>query len=156
MDGLLKSARAFLDLNDNGIYDDGEPSALTDANGAFTLMATPAQKAAHSVVVLAIAGQTVDQDNPGVAITKGFTLVAPPGKPELVSPITTSLVAKVRGGQSLSQAEDALKAELSMPGIDVYKNYLVAKATDPSYRELHNLAVAMVEVAKNVESSDPN
>lgn len=155
MDGLLKSARAFLDLNDNGIYDDGEPSALTDANGAFTLMATPAQKAAHSVVVLAIAGQTVDQDNPGVAITKGFTLVAPPGKPELVSPITTSLVAKVSGGQSLSQAEDALKAELSMPGIDVYKNYLVAKATDPSYRELHNLAVAMVEVAKNVESSDP-
>jgi hypothetical protein len=42
----------------------------------------------------AIAGQTVDQDSPGVAVTKGFTLMAPPGKPELVSPITTSVMAK--------------------------------------------------------------
>ena len=155
IDGLLKSAQAFLDLNDNGSYDEGEPTALTDSNGAFTLMATEAQKAAHSVVVLAIAGQTVDQDNPGVAITKSFTLLAPPGKPEIVSPITTSVMARVSAGLRLSQAEDAVKAELGMPGIDIYKNYVAAKAAEPTYRQLHNLAAAMVEVAKNVESSDP-
>ena len=144
IDGFLKSAQAFLDLNDNGSHDEGEPTTLTDSNGAFTLMATPAQKAAHSVVVLAIAGQTVDQDSPGVAVTKGFTLMAPPGKPELVSPITTSVMARVSAGQSLRQAEDAVKADLGMPGIDVYKNYVSAKATDPAYQELHNLAAAMV------------
>lgn len=155
IDGLLKSAQVFLDLNDNGAYDDGEPTTLTDSNGAFTLLATEAQKAAHSVVVLAIAGQTVDQDNPGVAVTKGFTLLAPPGKPEVVSPITTSVMAKVSAGQSLGQAEDAVRADLGMPGIDVYKNYVAAKATDSNYAKLHNLAAAMVEVAKNVESSDP-
>ena len=155
IDGFLKSAQAFLDLNDNGSHDEGEPTALTDSNGAFTLMATPAQKAAHSVVVLAIAGQTVDQDSPGVAVTKGFTLMAPPGKPELVSPITTSVMARVSAGQSLRQAEDAVKADLGMPGIDIYKNYMSAKAADPAYQELHNLAAAMVEVAKNVETSDP-
>ena len=155
IDGVLKSAQVFLDLNDNGSHDAGEPTALTDSNGAFTLMATPAQKAAHSVVVVAIAGQTVDQDNPGVAVTKGFTLMAPPGKPELVSPITTSVMAKVKAGQTLRQAEDAVRVDLGMPGIDVYANYVSAKATNATYQELHNLAAAMVEVFKNVETSDP-
>jgi hypothetical protein len=155
IDGVLKSAQVFLDLNDNGSLDAGEPTTLTDSNGAFTLMATPAQKAAHSVVVVAIAGQTVDQDSPGVAVTKGFTLMAPPGKPELVSPITTSVMAKVKAGQTLPQAEDAVRADLGMPGIDVYANYVSAKATNATYQELHNLAAAMVEVFKNVETSDP-
>ena len=156
IDGILKSARAFLDLNDNGTYEDGEPTAITDGNGAFTLSATEAQKAAHSVVVAAIAGQTVDLDNPDVTITKGFTLLAPPGKPEIVSPITTNLVARVKAGQTLSQAEAAVKTEFGLPNIDLYKNYISAKATDANYQQLHNLAAAMVEVAKNVESSDTN
>ena len=156
IDGILKSARAFLDLNDNGTYEDSEPTAITDGNGAFTLSATEAQKAAHSVVVAAIAGQTVDLDNPDVAITKGFTLLAPPGKPEIVSPITTNLVARVKAGQTLSQAEAAVKTEFGLPNIDLYKNYISAKATDANYQQLHNLAAAMVEVAKNVESSDTN
>lgn len=156
IDGILKSARAFLDLNDNGTYEDGEPTAITDGNGAFTLSATEAQKAAHSVVVAAIAGQTVDLDTPDVAITKGFTLLAPPGKPEIVSPITTNLVARVKAGQTLSQAEAAVKTDFGLPNIDLYKNYISAKATDANYQQLHNLAAAMVEVAKNVESSDTN
>jgi hypothetical protein len=56
IDGVLKSAQVFLDFNDNGSLDPGEPTALTDSNGSFTLMATPAQKSAHSVVVVAFAG----------------------------------------------------------------------------------------------------
>jgi len=99
---------------------------------------------------------STDLDNPDVAITKGFTLLAPPGKPEIVSPITTNLVARVKAGQTLSQAEAAVKTEFGLPNIDLYKNYISAKATDANYQQLHNLAAAMVEVAKNVESSDTN
>ena len=131
IDGYLKGARAFLDLNDDGNYQDGEPMAITDSAGGFALSATAAQIAAHSVVVSAIAGQTVDQDNPGVALTKSFTMLAPPGKPEVVSPITTSVVAKVAAGQTLSQAETAVKSDLGLAAVDVYKNYVSAKASNP-------------------------
>jgi len=155
MDGYLKGARAFLDLNDDGNYQDGEPMAMTDSAGGFALSATAAQIAAHSVVVSAIAGQTVDQDNPGVALTKSFTMLAPPGKPEVVSPITTSVVAKVAAGQTLSQAETAVKSDLGLAAVDVYKNYVSAKASNPDYQKMHNIASAMAEVAKTVEASNP-
>ncbi len=155
IDGYLKSAQAFLDLNDNGTYEDGEPVALTDSNGGFSFSATSSQMAAHSVVVAAIAGQTVDQDNPGVALTRGFTMMAPPGKPEVISPITTCVVARVNAGQTLSQAEASVKSDLGLSAIDVYKNYITAKVSDATYLQVHNLAAAMVEVAKNVESANP-
>lgn len=51
IDGVLKSAQVFLDLNNNGSLGPDEPTTLTYSNGAFTLMATPAQKSTHSVVV---------------------------------------------------------------------------------------------------------
>jgi hypothetical protein len=155
IDGYLKGARAFLDLNDDGNYQDGEPMAMTDSAGGFALSATAAQIAAHSVVVSAIAGQTVDQDTPGVALTKSFTMLAPPGKPEVVSPITTSVVAKVAAGQTLSQAETAVKSDLGLAAVDVYKNYVSAKASNPDYQKMHNIASAMAEVAKTVEASNP-
>ena len=156
VNGLLKGARAFLDLNDNGSFDEGEPTDETNDEGVFTLLATPAQIAAHAVVVQAIAGQTVDQGNPGVTITKGFTLTAPPGKPEVITPITTSVVAKVNTGLNLAQAEAAVRTQLQVADdVDLYRNHVEAMRTDKRYQELSHLAAAIVEVAKNVESSNP-
>lgn len=82
-------------------------------------------------------------------------MLAPPGKPEVVSPITTSVVAKVESGQTLSQAEAAVKSDMGLTGIDVYKNYVTAKTSNPDYQKMHNIASAMAEVAKTVEASNP-
>lgn len=37
VDGYLQGARAFLDVNGNGLADAGEPTATTDANGRYSL-----------------------------------------------------------------------------------------------------------------------
>ncbi|MGH1358504.1 MAG: thrombospondin type 3 repeat-containing protein [Burkholderiaceae bacterium] len=96
IDGYLGNAQVCLDLNNDGACTDGEPESTTDANGNFTLEATPAQFTSHSILVVAIAGQTIDSDTPGTPVTQGFKLSAPPGLTNaagnsIVTPITTVL-----------------------------------------------------------------
>jgi hypothetical protein len=152
VDGYLYQARAFLDLNGNGQYDNGEPTATTDANGAFTLSATQDQINSHSVVVTAIAGTTIDQDNPNTPLTSGMTLVAPAGNPSVVSPLTTQVSAKMAGGLSLAEAKSAVQTELGLSNIDVMKNYVAEKTSNAAYAEAHKVAVSVAVVLKNIES----
>ena len=154
IDGNLKSALVFLDLNDNGKFDTGEPNTVTDSNGAFTLNATSSEATTHSVVVSAIAGQTIDQDNPNTLITQGFTLISPPGKNDVISPITTLIVAKMSGGLSLSAAEAAVKTDLGINTLDVYKNYVVEKLSDATYQQVANIAAATAETLKTAEANN--
>ena len=37
VDGPILGARVFIDLNDNGIEDDGEPSGVTNETGRFSM-----------------------------------------------------------------------------------------------------------------------
>ena len=152
VDGYLYQARAFLDLNGNGQYDNGEPTATTDANGAFTLSATQDQINSHSVVVSAIAGTTIDQDNPNTPLASGMTLIAPAGNPSVVSPLTTQVSAKMAGGLSLADAKSAVQTELGLPNIDVMKNFVAEKATNAAYVDAHKVAVSVAEVLKNIET----
>jgi sugar lactone lactonase YvrE/RNase P/RNase MRP subunit p29 len=152
VDGYLYQARAFLDSNGNGQYDNGEPTATTDANGAFTLSATQDQINSHSVVVTAIAGTTIDQDNPNTPLASGMTLVAPAGNPSVVSPLTTQVSAKMAGGLSLADAKSAVQTELGLPNIDVMKNFVAEKATNAAYADAHKVAASVAEVLKNIET----
>lgn len=152
VDGYLYRARAFLDLNGNGQHDNGEPTATTDANGGFTLSATQDQINSHSVVVIAIAGTTIDQDDPSTPLSLGMTLVAPAGNPSVVSPLTTLVSAKMAGGLSLADAKSAVQTELGLPNIDVMKNFVAEKATNALYANVHKVAVSVAEVLKNIEA----
>ncbi len=152
VDGYLFQARAFLDLNGNGQYDNGEPTAITDSNGAFTLSATQDQINSHSVVVSAIAGTTIDQDYPNTPLTSGMTLVAPAGNPSVVSPLTTHVSAKMADGLSLADAKSAVQRELGLTSIDVMKNYVAEKTTNAAYAEAHKVAVSVAVVLKTIES----
>jgi hypothetical protein len=152
VDGYLHNARAFLDLNNNGIYDAGEPTAMTNSSGGFTLEATQAQIDAYPVVVVAIAGTTIDQDSPGAPMTSGMTLMSPPGNHSVVSPLTTQVVAKMATGLSLADAKTAVQTDLGLTGIDLMKDFVAEKTTNPAYAEAHRIAVSVADVLKTVES----
>lgn len=154
IDGYLKNARAFLDTNSNGVFDLGEPNALTDANGGFSLSAPQADIDKYSVVISVIANSTVDQDSPNTPITAAFTMIAPPGKPSVVSPLTTHIVAKMGGGLSQADAENAVKTELGLTNIDIYKNYVEAKTSDATYAQVHNLAAAATTALQNAQAAN--
>ncbi len=153
IDGNLYLARAFLDLNGNGTYDNGEPTAITASDGTFTLTATQDQINSHSVVVSVIAGTTIDQDTPNTPLSSGFTMMSPAGSHSVVSPLTTQVAAKMNGGLTLDLAKAAIKTELGLTSIDVMKNYVAEKATNSAYADAHKVAASVAEVLKTVDSS---
>lgn len=152
VDGYLHNARAFLDLNNNGIYDAGEPTAMTNSSGSFTLDATQTQIDTYPVFVVAIAGTTVDQDSPNAPMTSGMTLMSPPGNHSVVSPLTTQVVAKMATGLSLADAKTAVQTDLGLTGIDLMKDFVAEKTSNPAYAEAHRIAVSVADVLKTVES----
>ena len=152
MDGYLYKATVFLDLNGNGTFDTGEPTATTSETGAFTLSATQEQINTYKVVVLAVAGTTIDQDSPNETVTSGFTMMSPPGNHDVVSPLTTQVAAKMSAGLSLADAKTAVQDDLGLTTIDVMKNYVAAKATDANYAKAHNVAASIAEVLKTIDS----
>jgi hypothetical protein len=152
IDGNLYKASVFLDLNGDGLLTSGEPSAITDEQGKFTLTATQDQINKYKVIVSAIAGTTIDQDNPTAAISSGFTLAAPAGNPSVVSPLTTQVVAKMDAGATLESAKADIQKELKLSAVDVMQNYVELKKSDANYAKAHNVAVTIVEVLKTVEA----
>ncbi len=156
MDGYLKNAFVFLDLNDDGIYNLGEPQTTTDANGGYTLSASPSDLQKHAIIAVAIAGSTVDLDAPNLTVSQQYSLTAPVGKNSVISPITTLIASKISQGLNVVDAENAVKSDLGLTNIDLYKDYIAAKASDNNYKEVHNIASATVEVLKRVESATGN
>jgi hypothetical protein len=152
MDGYLKNATVFLDLNDNGVFDSGEPSTTTDSNGIFSIKVSDDLIQAHSLIASADVGITIDLDRPNSPITQQYFLTSPRGKNTVISPITTLIAAKVGAGATLAAAEAAVLSDMGMTGIDPYKDYVAAKASDAVYQQVHNIAAATVELLKAVET----
>lgn len=145
LDGYLSKAMVFLDTNDNGLYDSGEPTAVTDAAGKFQLSVPAGQSTAHMVMVSVQAGTTVDLDTPGAAVTQSYLMMAPAGQGGVVSPLTTLVAAKMSAGATLAQATAALRSELGLAATsDPLADYL--QAGQPA--ELHKFARAAAEVLK--------
>ena len=96
-DGYLSGVKVYLDLNNNGIGDVGEPSATSDANGAYTLTGITVGDESKYPIVAEVPATSVDQDT-SVAVGKPFTLSAPAGA-SFVSPMTTLVQEKVRAGK---------------------------------------------------------
>jgi hypothetical protein len=149
IDGALYKATAFLDLNGNGQLDSGEPSAITASDGSFALNATQDQINSHSVVVIATAGTTIDQDNPNIPVSAGMTMMAPVGSPAVISPITTLVVAQVANGLSLDAAKSAVQSQLALNGVDPLSNYLVSQGSNSN---THKIASSIASVLQYVNA----
>jgi hypothetical protein len=103
IDGILVGSTVCIDVNNNNSCDEGEDSAITDADGKFNMQS--AQKGS----LLLIGG--VD-DGTGLPFTG--SLSAPSGS-SVVTPLTSAVQSLVDSGVSPKEAEDRVKAGL---GID--------------------------------------
>jgi len=124
-DGYIAGATVYIDANNNGALDEGEPFTITDANGDFTLVSP------FSGPIRAFGGTNLDTGRPN---TVQFS--APDGA-TVINPLTSlvqSLVETSSGATSVADAEAAVKAAF---GIDASLNLasvdLIAAATsDPA------------------------
>ena len=151
VDGYLKNAQVFLDLNNNGVFDLGEPNGLTGDGGQFTLTASEAQKSAYPIIAKVIAGQTVDMDSPNQTVTRDYMLTSPIGRTGVLSPLTTIIAAKTSTGMSISQAEAEVKTQLGASGLDLFSDYVAQKSADSNYAKLHNVAAAVAVSLQNAQ-----
>ncbi|CDS97985.1 hypothetical protein [Vibrio coralliirubri] len=116
IDGYLRDATVWLDLNKNYVLDSGEPTATSGEGGIAELdvsgIDNPSQ---YPVVVQAIAGQTIDEDQGPV--TKSYVMSAPAGE-TAVTPLSTLVHNTLEQNSNLSK-EDATQQVATQLGIDV-------------------------------------
>lgn len=114
VDGVLRNANVFLDKNNNGLLDSGEPSGRTDTAGKVTLEIDAADAGKYPVVAL-VGTDAVDAELGPVKTA--YVLKAPADKPGLVSPLTTLVHYLGTGaGATSAEAEANLRAQLGLGG----------------------------------------
>ena len=156
IDGYLYLATVCLDLNDNLKCDAGEPTTTTDIGGNYNLTgATSAQLKAHSILVVATAGITIDASNPGTPVVGNFTMTAPPGF-SVVTPITTLIVAEmIANNLSLGDAQSKVLELLDYPvGVsanDLITDFIMPLTGNP---KVANLGASAAEVLTNLFLDD--
>ena len=146
-DGYLGKATVCLDINQNKLCDPSEPSSTTldDGTGSYSLNATQAQINSAPILVI-VTTSTTDSDLNGGTVSRAYTLSAPAGKSEFISPISTMIQAKIELNPTMTpeQAQISVKSDLGLtnPGsVDLYKDFIKeGEAGDDNYKALHQTA----------------
>ncbi|WP_256859527.1 hypothetical protein [Burkholderia cenocepacia] len=127
IDGYLVGATACLDLNNNGTCDPGEPSAVTDPTGQFSIPYNG--DATSKTLLVQVSPSTKDLSRPaGFQFPATFTLsqTVQPTSSQIVSPLTTLVSAQMQTGLSSAQAVAAVQGLLGGQ-IDPNADYLANK-----------------------------
>lgn len=136
-DGYLSNARVCLDINSNLKCDANEPTTTTGAGGSYVLPeVTQEQSNTYTIVVEAIAGQTIDEDSPDTAITQSYSLSAPAGE-TFISPLSSLVQNAMRSNAALTKedAADQIRNALGLPeDSDILSDYVDAGDTDTHER----------------------
>ena len=120
MDGAIRNAEVFLDKNNNGLLDTGEPSARTDASGNAVLQIPEADRGTAPIVALVGTDAVDAQSGP---VTTAYVLKAPADKAQLVTPFTTLINQIVENtGATSEQAEANLREQLGLAN-DLFSDY---------------------------------
>ncbi|PKG38578.1 hypothetical protein [Psychromonas sp. Urea-02u-13] len=141
-DGYLSNAKVCLDLNNNKVCDTDEPSAVTGDGGEFTLIGvTQAQIDGNPLLVEIVAGETIDEDEPGVVLTQGYTLSAPAGY-TFVSPLTSLVQNEIDNGSSVAEAEVSVQGKLGTT-LSLNEDYVAGtdgQENAAEFEKLHQIA----------------
>jgi hypothetical protein len=151
-DGYLVGATVFLDKNGNYQMDAGEPSATTDANGAYTLTMDPADVGKYPIVAMAVKDVTIDKDT-GLPVQSSYILSLPKDSvsgtvsSNFISPMSTQIRELMATGKySMQQAMDLMRAKLGLPaGTNMLANYM-ANPSSANSQAMHTAAQNMASL----------
>ncbi|MBU9341695.1 hypothetical protein FOC27_10225 [Burkholderia multivorans] len=129
IDGYLAGATVCLDVNDNGVCDSGEPNAITDATGQFSISYNG--DATGKTLLVQVTPQTRDLSRPaGFQFPASFTLsrVVQSSINQVVTPLTTLVTAQMQTGLSQTQAIAAVRRLLGSH-VDPNADYVAGNDT---------------------------
>ena len=157
IDGYISGATVCLDLNRDLVCNVGEPSAMSGANGAYSIevpAATDLSGRSTMHLVVTVPTTARDSDAPTAPISVPYTMLAPADMPTVISPLTTAVSARmIIGGESLANARIGARSDLNLPvSYDFTKDH-VATNDNPA----HNVAkVVAAYLAVKVGVAAPN
>lgn len=129
IDGYLAGATVCLDLNNNGACDSGEPSAITDATGQFSIPYNG--DAIGKTLLVQVTSTTKDLSRPaGFRFPASFTLsqIVQSAPSQVVSPLTTLVSTQMQTGLSQTQAISAVQGLLGSQ-VDPNADYVAGNDT---------------------------
>ncbi|NOH80747.1 hypothetical protein F0231_13440 [Vibrio sp. RE86] len=142
IDGYLRNAQVWVDLNEDGSMDANEPQGLTNRLGKVRLKISDGLNILdYPVVVQTIPGQTKDFDpDSGLVrvVNKAFTLSAPKGQKE-ITPLSTLVNEKVKKGLSIEEAISEVAEVLGVEPSEVLGDFFEKKN-----KKVAKIAVSMV------------
>lgn len=139
--GPLENALVFLDYDNDGVKDAGEPEVRTDADGNYSISTTNTN---YSIVAMTD-GSTVDASSG--AVLSGVTLKAPKGA-GVVTPTTTLMeetgisAAQVATALGLPDGVDPLTFNPYADGVDADKALAVEKAAQQVMNAIKSVSAA--------------
>ncbi len=104
IDGYISGATVYLDLNNNGARDTGEPLSSTDSKGGFTLTVDPSA-AGLATARLRIRGGTDTATNKAFTSSMSAVFGEVSKSSFMVTPLTTVLDAMVRADSATTMAQ---------------------------------------------------
>ncbi|REL34239.1 pre-peptidase C-terminal domain-containing protein [Thalassotalea euphylliae] len=128
IDGYLKFATVWLDVNGNGVKDDDEPSAISQDRGIANLeVPSNINPENHSVLAYAEAGRTFDESL-NTTISQSYVLATPKGE-TVVTPITTLIYIQANESASIETAKSQVGLALNMVAENLYQDFIANKHT---------------------------
>ncbi|MCL1068626.1 peptidase [Shewanella olleyana] len=129
IDGYLKGATVWLDLNDNGLLDANEPSTESKSNGIANLsISSDISTSSYSVLAIAEAGKTFDESL-NSTVNNDFVLASVKGG-KIITPLTTLVYVKERELNNSSVALAEVTSAIDTSNHDLFEDFI---ATENDY-----------------------
>lgn len=159
-DGYLEKATVFLDLNDDKQFTAGEPSAVTKADGTYTLEnVTAADLKTHAIVVIAEKTVTINHEgNTSTPVADKYILSTPPDAPKnpegkvVITPLTTLIHNQIETNPVLkvSEAEAVVKSNLGVAtGTSLFEDFVQKKGASADYDKVSKVAQVVATAIGN-------
>jgi hypothetical protein len=153
MDGYIQGATVCLDLNDNGVCEQGEPNTVSGVNGAYTLSYNPSVSLSGLSILANVPVGAIDQDA-GQPVYTAYQMRTAAQAPAVVTPLTTLAVYEMKtSAVTWVQAQQAVSQHFSgdVAAIDVGQNY-VAQGNAAVHRIARDVASALQTAALNADA----
>ncbi len=131
VDGYLEGATVFLDLDGDGLHTAGEPSAVTDSSGRYTLDTSSVKVALDGLKVVVTGG--VDTDTGYAFEGRLVARVQDASAGQVVTPLTTLVDAMVAQGlaQDVAAARTLIANALGLSSTDLEQDPMALLNSQP-------------------------
>jgi hypothetical protein len=156
-DGYLNNAQVCMDSNDNGVCDIGEPTTTTASDGSYQLPVPNTDLGKHQLLLIATAGNAADADVPDSKVIKNFILATPKEHPEIISPLTSAVVAeKNANGTSTSDAAQAVLQALTISDNNINSTHLFTDYSSNTSQQTNSSLIKLANFAKAINVNIAN